>query len=346
MEQMTHALVMELEQRIDEFPHRQIESIYFGGGTPSLLPLPYLDILFQALHNKFSIAPQAEITLECNPDDLKGSAYKDLKSMGVNRLSIGIQSFRDQDLQWMNRAHNAQEAEQVIHKALQGGFQNFSVDLIYGLPNMSTQDWLDQLDKVATFPVNHLSCYALTVEPKTALDHFVKTGKSPAPDEEEQWNHYLALREWATEHGFEAYEISNFAKEGHYALHNTRYWLGRDYLGLGPGAHSYYQGKRWVNISNNPLYIKKINQGEFPTEIEVLDSKTIFNEAIMTRLRTQWGMETEWVENSPFAEEFSRNAAPLLNKGWLMKENGTWKLSIEGLRWADRIASDLFVGWD
>jgi putative oxygen-independent coproporphyrinogen III oxidase len=346
MEAMTQAMVLELEQRREGFGHRTLETIYFGGGTPSLLPLAQLETLFEALHKSFSIAPGAEITLECNPDDLKGSAYQDLVSLGVNRLSVGIQSFREQDLRWMNRAHTAQEAEEVINRALQGGFRNFSVDLIYGLPHMSTQDWLDQLNKVADLPVHHLSCYALTVEPKTALAHFVKTGQSPQPDEEEQWNHFLALRAWAPTQGFEAYEISNLARAGQYALHNTRYWTGGEYLGLGPGAHSYYQGKRWINLPNNPQYIRQINQGGFPTEIETLDEKTQFNEAIMTRLRTQWGLPLAWVEQSPYAQEFSRNAAPILEKGWLCKEDHAWKLTEEGLRWADKIASDLFVGWD
>lgn len=340
---MTEAIIKEMELRSRDWPDVKADTIYFGGGTPSVLPIDQVDQIVTALHRNFSIKTEAEITFECNPDDLKGEKYTQLKALGINRLSIGIQSFDDHDLKWMNRAHTADEAEECINTAVRGGFRDFSVDLIYGLPHQSDVKWRKNLNKVLNYPVNHLSCYALTMEEKTALAHLVRKGKQSPVDEEQQNAHYEILLSWAEENYFEAYEISNFAREKNYSRHNTAYWFGEIYLGLGPGAHSFDGKKRYLNIENNTRYLSLAGQDQPAYATEDINEKTAFNELIMTRLRTIWGIPADLVSSSSFSDRFNKNIQRWIAGGKVVFSGDAYKLTREGLLWADGIASDLFV---
>ncbi len=343
MKDMTEGIIKEIELRAPMWETKNIDTIYFGGGTPSILPIDHIENILKAIYRHFNINSEAEITLESNPDDLQGDKYAQLKALGVNRLSIGIQSFNEFDLQWMNRAHNAIEAEDCINKAVQGGIRDFSVDLIYGLPHQSNDQWLQNLNRILDLPVNHLSCYALTIEEKTALAHMVKTGKRNPTDDEVQNQHYLTLLDWADRNHFEPYEISNFAKEKNYSKHNTAYWFGEQYLGLGPGAHSYDGHRRYLNIENNALYLSLIEKSQIPYEIEEIDEKTAFNELIMTRLRTMWGIPAALITATPFADQFLSDINPYLRDGRVVFHENAYKLTRSGLLWADGIAAELFV---
>ena len=343
MEEMTKAIVIEIQQRADELKGEEVKTIYFGGGTPSILPLEQLEIILNELHRNFSIISQPEITLESNPDDLKGEKYKHLRDLGVNRLSVGIQSFNADDLKWMNRVHTAEEAETCINRAVQGGFEHFSIDLIYGIPSNSHDVWLTNLSKVSDLPVNHLSCYALTIEENTALAHFVKKGLFRETDDQHQIDQYNLLLDWAIDTGFELYEISNLAKDGHYSLHNTSYWFGAKYIGLGPGAHSFDGNNRRYNVAHNPNYIKAINNNKPYFETEILLPDTHYNEWIMTRLRTKWGVESESLEKWGRGTDFLSGIQKWIDNGKVEFDGKTFKLTRQGLLWADGIAADLFV---
>lgn len=341
--EMTSAIIKEIEKRSVDWQDTAIDTIYFGGGTPSILPIQQVEQLLAALHRHFSINKDAEITFEANPDDMKGEKYAQLKTLGINRLSIGIQSFSDYDLKWMNRAHTTTEAEECINKAVQGGFRDFSADLIYGLPHQSGLQWLDNLNKITEYPVNHLSCYALTVEEKTALAHMVSKGIKNPVNEDLQNAHYDILLTWAEKNHFEAYEISNFAKEKNYSRHNTAYWFGEKYLGLGPGAHSYDGKTRYFNIENNALYLSLTEHNQSVCETEDIDEKTAFNELIMTRLRTIWGIPEDLIAASPFADNFIKSVHKWIADEKVIYRDNAYKLTREGLFWADGIAADLFI---
>jgi len=297
---LVKALAKELVLRKDEITE-PVETIYFGGGTPSLLEIEELQFLIEEVYRNYNVIENPEVTLEANPDDLMSpraqsrGLYESYKAIGINRLSIGVQSFFEEDLQLMNRAHNAQEAKQCIQEAKEY-FDNITIDLIYGIPGMSNERWKENLDIALAFKIPHISSYALTVEPKTALFKFIKNGKTPPVEEVVSHNHYLILLEEMEKAGLINYEFSNFGKEGFFSKANTAYWQGKPYLGIGPSAHSFNRRIRSWNINNNGKYLKSILKGELPIEKEKLTLTDRYNEYIMTGLRTIWGVSLEKVE--------------------------------------------------
>jgi oxygen-independent coproporphyrinogen-3 oxidase len=345
-ESVIDGMLKEIAQRAAYLPDKKVSSIYFGGGTPSLLTRAEIVRFFEQLHHFFDIEKDAEITLEANPDDLSKAYLEELSQTPVNRLSIGIQSFKEEDLRFMNRAHNAAEARVCIDNALAMGFESLTVDLIYGAPTTSDKDWADNLATIFEYPVNHLSCYALTVEEKTALHHFVKTGKVPAIQEEKAARQFEYLIAAATAVGFLHYEISNFAQPGHFARHNSSYWQGEPYLGIGPGAHSYDGHSRQWNVANNARYAKAF-QAETATDFfeqETLSIEDRYNEYVMTGLRTIWGVEqTTLAAMGPsFEGHFISNAQQFLEEGIMLKEGSHYRLSAAGRLLADGVAAALF----
>lgn len=298
---MLSALKSELEFRKDELT-QPVETIYFGGGTPSLLTSDELQVLIDAVYKNYNVVENPEITLEANPDDLSNKRINDLSKTPINRLSIGIQSFFDDDLQSMNRAHSASEAKKCLEEASKY-FDNITIDLIYGIPNMSLEKWNKNLQIAFNFSVPHISSYALTVEPKTALDTFIKRGTYPPVNEDLALEHFNHLVEETEKQGFVHYEISNFGKPGYFSKHNASYWQGKPYLGIGPSSHSFNGKQRSWNIANNTKYIQSIQQNKLPVTIENLSLKDRFNEYVMTGLRTIWGVSLAKVERD-FGMEF------------------------------------------
>jgi len=290
------ALLKEIELRKNYLGDKPVETIYLGGGTPTLLSVDELKQVFEKLHQVFDLSKVKEITLEANPDDLQLSYIKQLKQLPINRLSIGIQSFNDVDLKWMNRSHNAKEAMECVKNCQMIGFNNLNIDLIYGLPKSISTSFKQNLQTFSELNINHLSAYCLTVEPKTALAHQIKQNKCTPLDESQAAEEMSYLIQYLKKHDFEQYEISNFAKAKQYAIHNTNYWNQVDYLGLGPSAHSFNGISRQWNMANNALYIKAIQETtSFYTE-EILTRENRFNEYLMTALRTQWGIDLEYIE--------------------------------------------------
>ncbi|CAM1360693.1 Coproporphyrinogen III oxidase [Tenacibaculum litoreum] len=344
-EELVSCLVKELEFRKEELQHEEIETIYFGGGTPSLLSIEELQLLIDTVYQNYTVVSNPEITLEANPDDLSEEKIIELSKTPVNRLSIGIQSFFEEDLQLMNRAHNAQEAKKCLSAAT-GSFDNITIDLIYGVPNMSNERWRENLQIAFDFGINHISSYALTVEPKTALDSFIKQGKYPDVEEAVAKEHFDILVAETAKNGFVHYEISNFGKPNYFSKHNTSYWLGKKYIGIGPSAHSFNKTHRSWNVANNAKYIKAIQEGELPLEQEELTKKDQFNEYLMTGLRTIWGVSLEKIEED-FGEEFRKNllknAEKFINQGLLVITNEVLKTTEKGKFLADGLASELFI---
>lgn len=341
------ALHKEIELRKNYLPDNQnnIQSIYFGGGTPSLLSAGELEALLNSVKKHFLIADTAEITFEANPDDITTDKVKELKKLGVNRLSIGIQSFFEEDLVWMNRAHNKKQAETCIDIALQSGIDNITADLIYGYPLLSATKWEQNIEKMLNSGINHLSAYSLTVEPKTALAHQIKKGTSPTPIPQQAAEHFEMLMDAIANKGWTHYEISNYCKTDNFAVHNTNYWLNRPYLGLGPSAHSYNGSERQWNIANNAVYIKALQQNTLAAETEQLTPADTFNEYIMTGLRTQWGISLETIEKkwgSSFSDYVKTTIAPFVNDASVVCNNTTYMLTRKGKLLADFIASELF----
>lgn len=340
------AIVKEIELRKNYLPSKKIESIYLGGGTPSILSQSELDSIFNEIYKYFDVVGEAEITLEANPDDLNAARLDELKKSPINRLSIGVQSFRDEDLQWMNRAHSAKEALESIKLAKQIGFESLSIDLIYGTPNLTNKAWENNILQAIDLGVNHISSYCLTVESKTALSHFIEKGKIEQLSEEQASQQFDILIETLEQNGFEQYEISNFAKEGKYAVHNTNYWMNKPYLGIGPSAHSFNQNERSWNIANNIVYAEAIEKNELPLETEVLSVANKLNEYVMTSLRTKWGCDLEYIETHfgyKYADQIAQQAYPHLVKKHLIKNGHTLLISKEGKFFSDGIASDLFL---
>ena len=343
-EEMVAALIRELEMQKDYLDDKTLTSVYLGGGTPSLLNSKNLEQIFTAIDRHFQWTPGAEITLEANPDDLDAETVKDLARSPVNRLSIGIQSFSEEDLRFMNRAHTAREAEECIDLARTAGFEQLTVDLIYGAPTTSDKQWAQNLERIFAYAVPHLSCYCLTVEPGTALGHFVAKGKVPPVDEEKAARQLEYLMQAAAAAGFIHYEISNFAQAGQFARHNTAYWMGEPYLGIGPSAHSFNGHSRQWNIANNAKYLKAIAENRLPFEREQLTSAQRYNEYILTGLRTMWGVSLEKIGElgERFIPYFLQMARPFLEKRQLIREEAQFYLSQEGKLIADRIAMELF----
>ena len=320
-----------------------IETIYFGGGTPSLLTKEELAAVLDKLKSRFEIVADAEITLEANPDDITQEKLLDWKAIGINRLSIGIQSFFEEDLKWMNRAHNAQQAMDNLILARKH-FDNITIDLIYGTPQLTDEKWKHNVDTAIALNIPHLSCYALTVEPKTPLDKMIQQHKSEAVDPDKQSEQFLLLMNWVKAAGYEHYEISNFAKTGWRSRHNSSYWQGKNYLGLGPSAHSFNGKERQWNIANNNIYIDSINKDILPVEKEELTNTQQLNEYIMTALRTMEGINFE-VLRFKFGVErtaFLLRAKKFIENNLLRQEADALILTNEGKLLADGIAADLF----
>lgn len=323
-----------------------IETIYFGGGTPSLLSSKDLDKIFTTLYNNFNIDRNAEITLEANPDDLSKTKLQELKSSPVNRLSIGIQSFFDEDLKLMNRAHNSAHAELCIKESLDAGFENITIDLIYGTPGLSNENWKKNLAKVFNFGIPHLSSYSLTVEQKTPLESHIKKGKVKPVDEEQSAEQFLILMEETAKNGYEHYEISNFCKPGSHSRHNSNYWKGINYLGLGPSAHSFDGNSRQWNVLNNFRYIQSISENKIPCEKEILTTEQKFNEYMMIGLRTATGIDLEKVRivfGEIFLNSLLNSAKFYFNSGKIALQENHLVLTTEGKLIADRISSDFFA---
>lgn len=344
-DQLISALAKELRLRKDEFKNSTVETIYFGGGTPSLLPIEELQFLIDTVHENYSVATSPEITLEANPDDLFEEKIIELSQSPINRLSIGIQSFYEKDLKLMNRAHNAAEAKKCLEIATQY-FDNISLDLIYGIPNSTSKEWLDNINTALSFGVPHISSYALTVEPKTALANFIDKGIIDDVDDEVAHQQFHQLIEQLEEAGFEHYELSNFAKPGYYSKNNSAYWLGKPYIGIGPSAHSFNGDQRAWNVKNNSVYIKKIEANQLPLEIETLSQNDKYNEFIMTGLRTIWGVSLSKIEDKfglHYKNFLIKEAQFYINEQLLYIEKDSLKATKKGKFLTDGIASELFM---
>jgi len=344
MPEIVSSIVKEANLRQD-YLFQKIETVYFGGGTPSLLSGNQLNFILGELHKIFSIDVSAEITLEANPDDITNEKLADWKEAGINRLSIGIQSFFEEDLQWMNRAHNAEQALASISNAQKAGFENISIDLIYGGPTLTNEHWKQNLQIAFDFLIPHLSCYALTVEPKTILSKKIINKELSDIDHEKQANHFNHLQTFAILEGYDHYEISNLALPGKKSKHNANYWSGEHYLGLGPAAHSFNGKSRQWNVSNNSLYVTSIQQNNIPFEIEFLTITQQLNEYIMTSLRTSDGISLnniKLIAGESISATVLYDSEKYILNGKMKLDSGHLILTNQGKFYADGIASDLF----
>jgi len=345
-DQLLQALVLEMALQKSYLGTLPIETLYIGGGSPSLLSSEELLRLFAAIEKYFPHQDLKEVTLEANPDDLSVKYLKELKNTPINRLSIGIQSFREQDLRLMNRAHTAEEADYALKAAQDAGFDNLSIDLIYGTPGLTNETWVEHIRKVVGLGIPHLSSYALTVEPKTALAHQIAKGKTPAPSNRQAAEQMMLLIQTLNEAQFDHYEISNFALPGRHALHNTNYWKSIPYLGLGPSAHSYNGHSRQWNVAHNPQYINSLLSAKtLAFEYEVLSEKDQLNEYLMTSLRTMWGCDLAYIQKkfgSETAQEIRKKAEVPIRQGTLVEQKNHLMLTTSGKLRADAIAADFF----
>lgn len=338
--ELIDALLKEITLQKDYLGNEPVKTIYIGGGTPSLLNTEDLVLIIEKSKKVFDVSADAELTLESNPDDITEEKLTGWKEAGINRLSIGIQSFFDEDLTWMNRAHNAQEAIDNLQLAIKQ-FNNITIDLIYGTPQLTNEKWKQNVDTAISLNIPHLSCYALTVEPKTPLDKMIRQQQSENINPEKQSEQFLLLMQWMEDAGYEHYEISNFARPGWRSRHNSSYWQGQHYIGMGPSAHSFNGVERKWNVSNNTMYIESINRGIIPSEKEVLTAVQQLNENIMISLRTMEGLNLERLD------EISRDKLRAVSRKYI--ESGLMKsvshsliLTKEGKLLADGIAADLF----
>lgn len=344
--EMLNALRNEIRLRKQYLSTEKIETIYFGGGTPSVLSADEIHSLIGDITSEFEVSGDAEITLEANPDDLNAQKVKELRQTPVNRFSIGIQSFFEEDLKWMNRAHSSKEAESSVKRVQDAGFENITADLIYGFPLLSDIKWEQNIQKLIDFQIPHISSYSMTVEPKTALASFIKKGKELPMNDSQSSGQFLTLISRLTEAGFEHYEISNFAKPGMYSRHNSNYWEGINYLGIGPSAHSFNGESRQWNIANNHRYIQEIQQNKIPAETEFLTKVNRINEYIMTSLRTSKGIDLDFIAKkfgSDYSDSIRKEIEVFLDKNWLKINDPKVNLSLEGKLFADHIASELFI---
>ena len=338
------ALAKEIEMRKNEFQDEQVETIYFGGGTPSILAISDIKLLIDAVYSNYNIVKNPEITIEANPDDLSKERIIELSDNKINRLSIGIQSFFEEDLKLMNRAHNSAEAKKCLEFATQY-FENISIDLIYGIPGLSNDRWRENIALALTFGVKHISSYALTVEPKTALATFVKNGTFAKPNDDEAFEQFHILINTLLENDFVHYELSNFGKENYFSKNNSAYWLGKKYIGIGPSAHSFDGKVRGWNVSNNSKYIASIQNNFLPIEKELLTKTDLYNEYVMTGLRTIWGVSLIKIEND-FGVEYLNyliiNSKRFIEDEQLILENKIVRTTSKGKFLTDGIASSLF----
>jgi oxygen-independent coproporphyrinogen-3 oxidase len=343
--ELIEALLQEIEHRKDYLESKQIDTIYFGGGTPSLLSSDELEKIFDKIVSTFDVHPLAEITLEANPDDLHKEKLKAFKQSPINRFSIGIQSFMDDDLQYMNRAHTSIEAIESIYRTQDAGFENISIDLIYGTPTLSNSNWNNNILKAINTQVPHISAYALTVEQHTKLDTLIRKKILAPVDEVKSSEQFIHMIELLETNAFEQYEISNFCKNEQISKHNSSYWKGIPYIGIGPSAHSFDGRSRSWNPSSNMKYVQGIRTKMDVRTTEVLTRHDVLNEQIMTGIRTKWGINLMMIENTygkEVVEEMQYNLQENAQQSWYRIENNVLTLTKEGKLFADKIASDLF----
>lgn len=341
---MLQALLREVELQRGYLSGETINTIYFGGGTPSVLEPAEVNQLIDAITKIHTVAADAEITLEANPDDLSAAKVAGFRTTPVNRFSIGIQSFFDEDLLWMNRVHRAQEAEASVKRVQDAGFENITVDLIYGYPLLTDAKWKHNLNQVLGLQVPHVSAYSMTVEPQTALASFISKKKQPPMNDRQSADQFSYMLDEMAQHGFEQYEISNFALPGHYSRHNSNYWRGVQYLGIGPSAHSFNGDTRQWNIANNALYTEALGEGRIPYEVEKLTQENRLNEYIMTSLRTMWGLDLAKLERIAVGSSaiLLKEAQPFFDEGKLVTKENRLTLTQPGKLYADAIAAALF----
>ncbi len=343
--EIVEAMKIEMALNKGFFGGEPLQTIYLGGGTPSILPVSQLDDLIRIVISIFGIVKEPEITVEANPDDVTDEWLAALATTPANRLSMGIQSFNDADLHYLNRVHSAAQAKASIAKALRTGYSNLSIDLIYGIPTLTDEQWIENINTAIMLNIPHISAYALTVEPGTALDHLIRKGKYTPVDDDKAASHFALLMESLGKAGYEHYEISNFALPGRYSRHNTAYWNGSKYLGIGPSAHSFTgRARRW-NVANLGSYIKGVSAGSGFYESEELTTAQQFNEYVMTSLRTMWGIDPRHVEQQfgqDFYKHLTEQAKHPMEQGWLIFDDDKLKLTSTGKLFADRIAAGLF----
>ncbi len=343
---VVNAICREIELQRAYLPAGPLQTIYLGGGTPSLLNANELDKIFQTIHTHFTIAPQAEVTLEANPDDLTAVKLHELKSSSVNRLSIGIQSFYEPHLQYMNRAHTAQEAQTCVKKSQDAGFENISIDLIYGIPYQDHTVWKNDLQQATSLNIQHISAYCLTIEPGTAFGNWLRKGKIKPVEEEFSIQQFNLLTDVLAIAGFEQYEISNFALPGYYSQHNSNYWKKQKYIGIGPSAHSYNGKTRQYNVAHNMQYVKAIEEYTIPCTIETLTMADQVNEYLLTGLRTKWGCDLNEIirlHGIDIRQQNKGYIADCLKRELVVIDDNIIKLTSNGKLLADQIASDLFI---
>ena len=346
-ESLVKNILTEIDLRFNYLQDKNIQTIYFGGGTPSLLSEKESFLILEKIYKLYNVSKDAEITFECNPDDLSDEKLKELKRLEVNRLSIGLQSFDEEELVWMNRAHTAKESEASVKRAQDRGFENITIDLIYGSKFSNLTNWKKTLDKAIALDVKHISSYNLTIEEKTKLGHDLKVKNEIAIDEEKSSEMFLEMIDRLEKNKFIHYEISNFGKEGFFSTHNSNYWKGQHYLGLGPSAHSFDGTSRQWNVSNNNIYIKKIfEKTNDYFEKEILTEKERFNEYVLTSLRTIWGIDLNYLKTnfiSEFVKAFLNQVDIYIKQEHVIVKNNTYTLTENGKLLADKIASELFI---
>lgn len=343
-DEMVDALAKEIELRKDEFKDKTVKTIYFGGGTPSLLTTKELQFLIDSVYENYKVSEHPEITLEANPDDLSARRIQELATSPINRLSIGIQSFFEDDLKLMNRAHNSDEAKSCLEEATKY-FDNISIDLIYGVQGASNEKWIQNIEMALSYTIPHISSYALTVEPKTALASFIEKGIIDAVNDEQAHEQFHILKKRLEASGFTHYELSSFGKEGYFSKNNSAYWQGKSYLGIGPSAHSFNGTQRSWNVKNNSKYIKSVQQNELPSEVETLTKNDQYNEYVMTGLRTIWGVSFAKVETdfgTVSKDYLIEQSAIFINQQLLYIDHGFLRVTNKGQFLSDGIASELF----
>lgn len=344
---LIESILLEIDLRANYLKNKNIETIYFGGGTPSLLLEKELFAILNKIYKNYTVSKHAEITLEANPDDLNNEKLKELKRLEINRLSIGLQSFNADELTWMNRAHTAIESESCVKRSQDKGFENISIDLIYGSKFSNLTNWKRTLDKAIELNIQHISSYNLTIEDKTKLGRDFKTLKEEAINDEKSSELFLEMIERLQKNKFIHYEISNFGKESFFSNHNSNYWKGVEYVGFGPAAHSYNGKERQWNVSNNNMYIKTVNENNNSYfEVETLTPENIFNEYILTSLRTIWGLNDSYLKinfSSDFYSSFIKKTNRYISNETLLIKDGAYVLTAKGKLFADKIASELFV---
>ncbi len=340
------ALLTDIELEKEALGSEMVETIYFGGGTPSLLSANDLDSILNRIHSCFTVSSGSEITLEVNPEDMDVEKIRGIKALGFNRISIGVQSFFEEDLRYLSRNHDGKKALEVIRDFLECGFQNLSVDLIYGIPTLTSRHWTDNLEQVSALGIPHLSAYWLTIEEKTALEVLIRRKRVSPPDEDEGIEQFHLLHDWASDYAYEAYEISNFCKSGMYSRHNRSYWEGRPYLGLGPSAHSFNGSLRKWKSASLTEYIRGAKMGQIPAQSETLSTVMRYQEMVMTGLRTRWGVDLKAIEDvagRDAANHCLKEAGSYLHSGHLFLEEGRLKLSRAGILLSDQIMAALFM---